>query len=179
MKFRLLTLFSIIVVLVVKTYTLSARDGVIDAEEAEILATWELKNHEDSVQHEKHVLRIVDVLAKSDQVTEEFTGAASLVPCEGYKEYAKLRIAANEAELNSLLLHKSPVIRVYAHRAMVERNLQPDPEMLAILAGDPTTVEYLKGDLLIHTTVMDLVSANMFIPQEEIKSPFIAVAEQR
>lgn len=174
MKLRLLTLFSIIVALVVKTYTLSARDGVIDDEEAEVLANWELKNREDSVQHEKHVLRIVDVLATSERVTEEFTGAASLVPCEGYREYTKLRTAANEQELNSLLLHKSPVIRVYAHRAMVERNLQPDPEILALMASDSTEVQWLNGDVVVHTTVMDLVTSNMFLPKQD-ESPFIAV----
>lgn len=178
MKFRLLTLFSIIVALVIKTYTLSARDGVIDDEEAEVLAKWELKNHEDSVQHEKHVHRIVNVLATSDQVTDQYTGAASTVPCAGYREYAKLRTAANEEELNSLLLHRSPVIRVYAHRAMVERSMQPDPEILAIMASDSSEVQWLNGDVVVHTTVMDLVSSNMFIQQKDENSPFIAIAQQ-
>ncbi len=162
MKLRLLTLFSIVVALVVKTYALSSRDGVIDEDEVELLATWELKNREDSVHHEKHVLRIAEVLAASDKVTEEFTGAGSLIQCETYRDYAKLRRAANEEELNHLLLHDSPIIRVYAHRALMERHLQPNADLVAQIASDSTSVTWLNGDVLVHTTVMDLVSANMF-----------------
>lgn len=162
MKYRLLTLFSVIVALVVKTYALSSRDGIIDDEEVELLATWELKNQEDSIQHQKHVNRIVDVLAESDKITEEYTGAASLVKCETYYQYSKLRLAANEEELNNLLLHESPIIRVYAHRAMMERDFQPNPERVAIIVNDATEVEWLNGDVLVRTTVMDMVSSNMF-----------------
>lgn len=162
MKFRLLTLFSIIVALVVKTYALNSRDGVIDDDDAQLLATWQLKNREDSMHHEKHVLRIVDVLAKSDRVTEEFTGAGSLIKCKTYSEYSKLRLVANEEELNNLLLHDSPIIRVYAHRAMMERRLQPNEDLVAQIANDSTAITWLNGDIVVQTTVMDLVSSNMF-----------------
>lgn len=162
MKYRLLTLFSIILALVVKTYALSSRDGVIDDEEVELLAAWELKNKEDSIQHQAHVYRIVEVLATADRVTEEYTGAGSLIKCNTYHEYSKLRRAANEKELNELLTHDSPIIRVYAHRAMMERELQPNPDIVATMANDSTEVEWLNGDVLVHTTVMELVSSNMF-----------------
>jgi len=162
MKFRLLTLFSIIIALVVKTYALNSRDGVIDDEDAQLLATWQLKNHEDSVHHEKHVLRIVDVLAKSDRITEEYTGAGALIKCKTYSEYSKLRLAANEEELNNLLLHDSPIIRVYAHRAMMERHFQPNADLVAQIANDSTAITWLNGDIVVQTTVMDLVSSNMF-----------------
>lgn len=167
MKFRLLTLFSIILALVIKTYAVNTRDGVIDDEEVELLATWELKNQEDSLQHQKHVYRIVDVIATSDKLTEEYTGAASLVKCDTYYEYKKLRRAANEAELNGLLSHKSPIIRVYAHRALMERELKVNPDLVAKIASDSTSIEWLNGDVLVRTTVMDLVSSNMFLLQEK------------
>jgi len=167
MKFRLLTLFSIILALVIKTYAVNTRDGVIDEEEVELLATWELKNHEDSIQHQEHVYRIVDVIASSDKVTEEYTGAASLVKCNTYYEYTKLRRAANEVELNGLLLHDSPIIRVYAHRALMERELMVNPDFVAQIANDSTAIEWLNGDVLVRTTVMDLVSSNMFLVQEK------------
>ena len=37
-----------------------------------------------------------------------------------------------------------------------------DPSVVAQMAGDSTKVEWLNGDVLVHTTVMDLISANMF-----------------
>lgn len=162
MKFRLLTLFSIIVALLVKTYAMNSRDGIIDDEEVELLANWELKNSNDSIQHEAHVQRIVKTLAASDRVTEEYTGAASLVKCNAYYEYSRLKRAANEYELNTLLDHESAVVRIYAHRAIMEKNYTPDPYSLAQIANDSTEVTWLNGDVLVHTTVMDLVSTNMF-----------------
>jgi len=162
MKFKLLTLFSIILALVIKTYSLSARDGVIDDDEVHLLAEWELLNQDDSLRHAKHVDLLADELAQSNKITEEYTGAGALVKCNTYKQYERLRLAANEAELNNLLMHESPVIRVYAHRALVERALMPDAGLVANIAGDSTEVIWLNGDVVIHTTVMDMVSANMF-----------------
>ena len=166
MKFRLLTLFSIILALVIKTYSLSARDGVIDDEEVELLAQWELKNADDSLRHQQHVGILADELAESKQITEEFTGAGAMVKCKTYHSYSRLRKAANEFELNELLTHESPVIRVYAHRAMMERNFSPDPDIVADMAADSTEIEWLNGDVLVHTTVMDMVSSNMFRLEE-------------
>lgn len=162
MKFKLLTLFSIVLALVIKTYSLTARDGVIDDDEVELLSQWELKNADDSLRHQQHVELIADELAKSKQITEEFTGAGSLIKCDTYHQYSRLRKAANEVELNDLMLHDSPVIRVYAHRAIMEKNLEANPEIVAEMAGDSTKIQWLNGDVLVHTTVMDLVSANMF-----------------
>ncbi len=162
MKFKLLTLFSIILALVIKTYSLTARDGVIDDEEVELLSQWELKNADDSLRHQQHIDLLAEELAKSKQITEEYTGAAFLIKCDTYHQYSRLRKAANEAELNDLLLHDSPVIRVYAHRAIMEKNLEANPEIVASMAGDSTQVRWLNGDVLVQTTVMDLVSSNMF-----------------
>jgi len=167
MKFKLLTLFSIIMALVIKTYSLSARDGVIDDEEVELLAQWELKNADDSLRHQKHVGILANELAESKQITEEYTGAGALVKCKTYHHYTRLRTAANEFELNELLTHKSPVIRVYAHRAMMERNLSPDPDVVSEMAADSSEIQWLNGDVLIHTTVMDMVSSNMFHLDEQ------------
>lgn len=166
MKYKLLTLFSIILALVVKTYSLSARDGVIDDEEVALLAEWELKNADDSLRHQQHIGILAEELAGFNQITEEFTGAGAMVKCETYHHYSRLRTAANEFELNNLLTHESPVIRVYAHRAMMERKLNPDPNIVAAMAADSTEVQWLNGDVLVHTTVMDMVSANMFQIEE-------------
>lgn len=163
----MLTLFSIILALVIKTYSLSARDGVIDDEEVELLAQWELKNADDSLRHQQHVDILAGELAESKQITEEYTGPGAMVKCKTYHHYSRLRTAANEFELNELLSHKSPVIRVYAHRAMMERNFNPNPDMVAEMAADSTEIEWLNGDVLIHTTVMDMVSSNMFHVEEQ------------
>lgn len=162
MKFKLLTLFSIILALVIKTYSLSARDGIIDDDEVELLSQWELKNADDSVRHQQHVDLLAKELAKSGQVTEEFRGAGALIKCDTYQQYSRLRKAANERELNDLLLHESPIIRVYAHRAIMERDFCANPSIVAQMAGDSTQIDWLNGDILVHTTVMDMVSANMF-----------------
>jgi hypothetical protein len=158
----MLTLFSIVLALVIKTASLNAKDGVIDDEEVELLSQWELKNADDSLRHQHHVDLLAEELAKSEQITEEFTGAGALIKTDTYHQYARLRKAANETELNDLLAHESPVIRVYAHRAIMERELNPNPEMVAQIASDSTEIAWLNGDILVHTTVMDLVSANMF-----------------
>lgn len=167
MKYRLLTLFSIILALVIKTASLSAKDGVIDDEEVELLSLWKLKNADDSLRHENHISLLAEELAKSEQITEEFTGAGSLVQTETYQHYSRLRKAANESELNDLLAHESPVIRVYAHRAIMERELNPNPQMVAQIANDSTEIAWLNGDVLVHTTVMDIVSTNMFHVEDQ------------
>jgi hypothetical protein len=166
MKFKLLTLFSIILALVIKTYSLSARDGVIDDEEVELLAQWELKNADDSLRHQKHVGILATELAESKQITEEFTGAGAMVKCKTYHHYARLRTAANEFELNELMKHESPIIRVYAHRALMEKHFDADKDLVAAIAADSTEIEWLNGDVLVHTTVMDMVSSNMFLIDE-------------
>jgi hypothetical protein len=167
MKFKLLTLFSIILALVIKTASLSVRDGVIDDDEVELLSQWELKNADDSLRHQEHIYILANELAKSKQITEEYRGAGALIKCDTYHQFERLRKAANEAELNTLLSHDSPVIRVYAHRAMMDRELAPNPDIVSQMAGDSTEIEWLNGDVLVHTTVMDLVSANMFRVQEQ------------
>ena len=161
MKFRLLTLFSIIIVLAAKTYTISAQDGVIDDEDVELLTKWELKNKSDSVYHEKHVNRIVDALSKSPYIAEE--KITVLESSEIYHEYSRLKKVANEYELNKLLVHKSPIIRVYAHRALMENNFTPNTLHLEIIASDSTDIEWMQGDLMVQTTVMDIVTENMFV----------------
>lgn len=166
MKFRLLTLFSVILALVIKTYSLNAKDGVIDDEEIELLAQWELINRDDSLRHAQHIDLLAEELAKSNQITEAFTGAGALIPCHTYQQYKRLKKAANADELNRLMLHKSPVIRVYAHRALIEQSLSPNPERVTQIANDSTEVLWLNGDLLVHTTVMDMVSENLFIPMK-------------
>jgi hypothetical protein len=169
MKYRLLTLFSIIVALAVKTYTINAQEGAIDDEDVELLASWELKNKSDSVHHQKQVNRIVKELAKAERITEQYTGAASLTKCETYQEYTRLKKAANEFELNKLLIHRSPIIRVYAHRALMENNMTPNTFHIESIANDSTEIEWLNGDVLVKTTVMDLVTNNMFQFQEEVE----------
>ena len=161
MKFRLLTLFSIIVVLGVKTYTMNARDGKIDDADVELLTNWELKNKTDSIYHQKHVVRIVEELAKSPYITEERINI--IENSETYQEYNRLRLVANDFELNRLLVHPSPVIRVYAHRALIENGMQPNNYHLQLIASDSTNIDWMQGDLMVKTTVMDIVSENMFM----------------
>lgn len=164
MKLRLLTLFSIIVALAVKTYTINAQDGVIDDEEVEMLANWELKTKSDTIIHEKHVNRIVDVLAESAYVSEESVGIA-MVPSETYHQYANLKKAANSYELNKLMIHDSPIIRVYAHRALMENKMELNIDNVQTIANDSTAVTWMDGDRLVQTTVMDMVTENLFHPE--------------
>jgi hypothetical protein len=180
MKFRLLTLFSVILALVIKTYSLNAKDGVIDDEEIELLAQWELINRDDSLRHAQHIELLAEELAQSNRITEAYTGVGALIPCDTYQRYKRLKRAANADELNRLMLHKSPIIRVYAHRALVERSLSPNPDMMTQIAGDSTEVLWLNGDLLVHTTVMDMVSENLFMPiaqQDSLLAESIPVPE--
>ncbi|NRA10361.1 MAG: hypothetical protein HRT57_00225 [Crocinitomicaceae bacterium] len=165
MKLRLLTLFSIIVVLAIKTYSINAQDGVIDDEDVELLTRWELKNKSDSVYHEKHVHRIVSALSKSPYIAEDKITAVK--SSEIYHEYSKLKKVANEYELNKLLVHPSPIIRVYSHRALMEKNYEPNTLHLEVIANDSTNIEWMRGDVMIKTTVMEIVAENMFRLEEK------------
>ncbi|MEJ6799921.1 MAG: hypothetical protein QNK77_01950 [Crocinitomicaceae bacterium] len=170
MKLRLLTLFSIIVALAIKTYSINAQDGVIDDEDVELLTKWELKNKSDSVYHEKHVHRIVSTLSKSPYIAEDkITVVAS---SEIYHEYSKLKKVANAYELNKLLIHPSPIIRVYSHRAIMENNYMPNTLHLELISSDSTDIEWMDGDLMVKTTVMEMVTKNIFQLQE--KDTFVA-----
>lgn len=172
MKYRLLTLFSIIVALAIKTYSINAQDGVIDDEEIEVLENWELKNKSDSIHHQKHVNRIVSVLSKSPYIAEDKINIVS--SSEIYHEYSRLKKVANESELNRLMIHPSAIIRVYAHRALMEKNMRPNTEHLEVIAGDSSHVEWMQGDLMVHTTVMDIVTKNMFILQKMDTSELVS-----
>jgi len=164
MKLRLLTLFSIIVALAIKTYSINAQDGVIDDEDVELLTKWELKNKSDSVYHEKHVHRIVSTLSKSPYIAEDKITAVK--SSEIYHEYSKLKTVANAYELNKLLVHPSPIIRVYSHRALMEKNLELNTLHLEIIASDSTDVEWMDGDVMVKTTVMEMVTKNIFHVEE-------------
>lgn len=161
MKLRLLTLFSVVVALAIKTYSINAQDGVIDDAEVEVLANWQLINKKDTLHHQKHVNKIVTELAESPYVAEKKEVPAQL-PTDSYKQYSRLKRAAHEHELNQLLTHESPVVRIYAHRALVENAMQADAHCLEAMSMDSTCVTWLDGDLLIETTVMDMVSSNLF-----------------
>ena len=161
MKLHLLTVFSIVIALAVKSYTINAQDGVIDDYEIELLANWDLLNANDSLFHQKHINRIVEKLAQSPYVTEEKMGVASTTS-DTYLDYTKLRKAAKAHELDELLVHPSPIIRVYAHRAIMENGMYANSAHVENMINDSTSIGWMAGNLMIETTVMDMVAQNMF-----------------
>ena len=164
MKLRLLTLFSIIVVLAIKSYTISAQDGIIDDADIELLEKWELKNKSDSISHERHVVRLVQALSESPYITEPQT--LFLQQSEINDKYHRFKRVANAYELNKCLMHPSPIIRVYAHRAIVENEIEPNTKHLEFISNDSTSIGWMKGDLMIESTVMDVVTQNLFFKKK-------------
>jgi len=160
MKLRLLTLFSIIVVLAIKSYTISAQDGIIDDADIELLTKWELKNKSDSISHERHVVRLVKVLSESPYIADEPN--TFLNQNEFYEGYRRFKRVANAYELNKCLIHPSPIVRVYAHRAIFENEVEPNTHHLEFISNDSTHIGWMKGGVMSETTVMDVVTQNLF-----------------
>src|SRR3989338_3614159 len=115
MKLRMLSVVSIVVVLMIKSMDISAQDynnlrlfvNAIPSDPS--LVPFPLETQLDSVVYQ---------LAMSEGVMERFVGESDS-SSEVFAAYERLKAVATEEELNELLLHESPIVRIYAYRALV------------------------------------------------------------
>jgi len=159
MKLRMLSVLSIVIALLIKSVEISAQDyhylrvlaHAVPAESPTFLP-YPMETQLDSAIYQ---------LAQTNVVMERFVGINDSITPE-FEAYEKLKMLASEQELNDLLLHASPVVKVYAHRALVvnEMNMNCDYELA--LFEDTTCIDWFADDLLTNTTVAEMVQQEYF-----------------
>ena len=60
------------------------------------------------------------------------------------------------------MLHESPVVKVYAHRALTVNAMNMNCDYELSLIEDTTYVDWLTEDMLVNTTVSDLIQLEYF-----------------
>ena len=156
MKFRLLSLLSVVLVLSIKAYETAAHE---QNDERRI-----------SVFHQDFMLTNVDVfsslapldsvvliLSEATTVKERQVGFTGSTPKE-YRAFEELKDIATEEELNGLLTHYSPIVRVYAYRALVSNEMLIDASYQESVLRDTTVVNWFSGCVLRASSVMDLAN---------------------
>lgn len=157
MKFRMLSILSIVLVLMIKSLDISAKDynnfrflvNAIPADPSMI--PFPLETQLDSV---------VYTLAQANSVLDAENPEFDLT--SSFEAYEKLKLVATEAELNELMLHESPVVRVYAYRALVVNALNMNCDYESQLLLDSTCVDWVENGKVVNTTVSDLVQHTYF-----------------
>ena len=162
MRFYIMTLVSIITVLAIKSYTINAQaESNIDDLDVEIMASAALLTKADTVRHQKMIKRFVKTIESSPYVYGEFSGSADF-PNSVYENYQRIERVSTAQELNTMLLHESPVVRVYAHRALMANQMEIYGDNLDALVADSAEVYQIDGLAISKVRVMDIVTANMF-----------------
>ncbi len=166
MKYYIMTLVSIVVVLGIKSYTINAQQTPVDDVEVELMASSELLNKADTIRHQKMIKRFVVGLEKSEVLYGKFTGPAN-IPNKVYQDYERIQRVGTKEELNSLMTHNSPVVRLYAQRALMNNNMEMDRVAVEYLVNDTTTIMYHDGFDIKLETVGDIASEQLFAVANE------------
>jgi len=161
MKLRMLSVLSVIIAIGIKSMNISAKDY----HEFRILANAipespyiptplpiALENRLDS---------IVFTLSQASAVKDMYINLNdSLTP--QFEIFQELQYTANETELNDLLLHDSPVVRVYSYRALIVNNMNLNCDYEMAIMEDTTCIDLFAGSELTNTTVKDQVQRDLY-----------------
>ena len=160
MKLRMMSLLSIILVLSVKSLEISAKDyyelrvmvnAIPPDPYAPHLLPYALENKLDSV---------VFYLSQAPLVIDIFTTDNDTLS-KKFEAVEMLSSAASEEELNNLLLHKSPIVKVYAYRTLLVNQMNMNCDYELLLLEDTTCVGYLTRNEIVNSTVKDLVQNDL------------------
>lgn len=162
MRFYITTLVSIIVVLTIKSYTSTATEQPVQDKDLVLMASTELLSKADTVRHAKMIKRFVHSLEQSEVVQLKYSGSANF-PHPTYQNYERLERVGTKEELNLLLDHESPIVRVYAHKALVTKGLPINNEKMVNLLNDTSTVMIVDGLKISEDHVMNIVSDYVFV----------------
>ncbi|NVK66549.1 MAG: hypothetical protein HWE22_18295, partial [Flavobacteriales bacterium] len=99
---------------------------------------------------------LINELGRSNTIKERYVGFAGLTPNE-YLLYEKLKSKASQYELNSLMKHYSPVVRVYAYRALIDNEMEVNATYENYLFEDTTSVNWFSGCVYKASTVQQVV----------------------
>ncbi len=156
MKVRLLSLLSVVLVLSIKAYETAARESnnqdQIDVYQPDISFL-----DGDQFNPISKVDSIVRILSKATTVKERHVGFAGITPQE-YQLFEGLIAEGTLEELNGLLTHYSPVVRVYAYRALLANGMEININYEATMFKDTTAVDWFSGVFLTRSSVQELVS---------------------
>lgn len=158
MKVRLLSLMSVVMVLSIKAYEQQVRkENNRKSETFSFSEDFILPNFSTSTKFISEIDSLTNVIAKYSTLKERQVGFTGETPKE-YLTFQQMKTVGTEEELNHLLGHYSPIVRVYAFRALKAKQMEVNPEMEKILNQDNEKVMWLAGCLFRETTVAQLVS---------------------
>lgn len=157
MKVNLLSLLSVILVLSLKAYEISAREENQE-KRSEVyhpaLAFLDIDEYHYS--ESASLDSLINILGRSNTVKERYVGFAGLTPNE-YIMFEKLKESASQYELNNLMTHYSPVVRVYAYRALIANEMEVNASYENFLYEDTTSVNWFSGCIYKSSTVQQVV----------------------
>ena len=157
MKLRMLSVLSIVLVLMIKSMDISAKDYnnfrflVYSIPSDPSLVPFPMETQLDT---------LVYTLAQANSILE--TEHPEYDPFETFAAYEKMKIIATEAELNELMVHESPIVRVYAYRALVVNAWNMNCDYETLLLQDSSCVDWVENGAIVNTTVADLVQHTYF-----------------
>ena len=156
MKVRLLSFLSVVLVLSIKAYETSAREAL---ERKEVNAYQPDLSFFEGVEFNpvSTVDSVVQILSEGITLKDKHVGFAGLTPKE-YELYELMRMTASQDELNNLLTHYSPVVRVYAYRALKANEMAVNLDYEETLLKDTASLEWFSGCVLINSSVQEIVS---------------------
>ncbi|MDG1330966.1 MAG: hypothetical protein P8P74_01445 [Crocinitomicaceae bacterium] len=157
MKVHLLSLLSVVLVLSLKAYETSAREEIqANRSEAYHPALAFLDAEEYHYSESASLDSLINKLGRSNTIKEQYVGFSGLTPNE-YILFEKLKSTASEYELNNLMKHYSPVVRVYAYRALIANEMEVNASYENFLYEDTTSVDWFSGCIYKTSTVQQIV----------------------
>lgn len=157
MKVHLLSLLSVILVLSLKAYEISAREENQE-KRTEVyhpaLAFLDIDEYHYS--ESASLDSLINTLGRSNTVKERYVGFAGSTPNE-YLLFEKLKESATQYELNNLMKHYSPVVRIYAYRALISNEMEVNMSYENFLFEDTTSVNWFSGCVYKPSTVQQVV----------------------
>jgi len=157
MKVNLLSLLSVVLVLSLKAYEISAREeSQENRSEVYHPALAFLDVEEYHYSESASLDSLINQLGRSSTIKERYVGFAGLTPNE-YLLFEELKATASQYELNNLMKHYSPVVRVYAYRALIANDMEVNANYENFLYEDTTSVNWFSGCIFKNSTVQQVV----------------------
>ena len=161
MKLRMLSLLSIILVFGIKSMDISAKDyhefrvmvnAIPEGPYIPTLIPLALENRLDSVVFE---------LSQASAVKEMYIGINDTLTPE-YHIFQELQSIATEEELNELLTHDSPIVKIYSYRALIVNDMNMNCDYELALLEDTTCIDLFAGNEVTNTTVKEMVQLDLY-----------------
>ena len=104
---------------------------------------------------------IVFELSQATAVKEMFIEVNDSITPE-FAIYREFQSVATEEELNKLLTHSSPIVKIYSYRALISNNMNLNCDYELNLLEDTSCVDFYAGNELMNSTVREMVQQDLF-----------------